>query len=59
MTMTTTRGGRAEPRREALLTDFTLAPVSDEERHRAQLAVCARSKDATEARELLETLGLL
>ena len=57
--MTTTRNSRAEPRRESLLTDFALSPVSEEERRRAQLAVCARSADASEARELLEALGLL
>jgi hypothetical protein len=58
-TMTTSRAGRNEPRREALLSDFTLRPVTDEERRRARLAVCARSADATEARELLEALGLI
>ena len=60
--MTTTQASRprtAEPRREMLLTDFTLAPVSDEDKRRAAVAVCARCADAAEARELLEALGLL
>jgi hypothetical protein len=64
MTTTTTttrtgRGDRSEPRREALLSDFTLAPVSADERRRAALAVCGRSETTDEARELLEALGLL
>jgi hypothetical protein len=59
MTTTTTHRTATEPRRESLLTDFTLAPVSDSDRRRAALAVCARSETATEARELLEALGLL
>jgi len=58
-TMTSSRSPRTEPRRESLLTDFTLAPVSADERRRASLAVCARSADAAEARELLEALGLI
>lgn len=60
-TMTTPqtgRGNRAEPRRESLLTDFTLAPTSPQERRRAALAVCARSETVEEARELLQALGL-
>jgi hypothetical protein len=48
-----------EPRRESLLADFALAPVSAEERRRAALAVCHRSATADEARELLDALGLL
>jgi hypothetical protein len=58
-TMTTPKAPRTEPRRESLLTDFTLAPVTDEERHRASLAVCARSANAAEARDVLEALGLI
>lgn len=58
-TMTPSRSTRTEPRRESLLTDFTLAAVSAEEKHRASLAVCARSTNAAEARELLEALGLI
>jgi hypothetical protein len=62
--MTTTtrpshRAKQAEPRRESLLTDFTLTPVSADERRRAALAVCHQSATADEARELLEALGLL
>lgn len=62
--MTTTsespkRGKAAEPRRESLLTDFALVPISIEERRLAALAVCARSETASEARELLDALGLL
>jgi hypothetical protein len=62
--MTTTtqnarRGKAAEPRRESLLTDFALVPVSTAERRRAALAVCARSETPAEARELLDALGLL
>jgi hypothetical protein len=60
--MTTTRTSQrtgAEPRRESLLADFTLAPITADERHRAALAVCDRSDNADEARELLEALGLL
>jgi hypothetical protein len=59
---TTTRTPRrtkpAEPRRESLLADFALTPISPEERRRAALAVCHRSATAEEARELLEALGL-
>jgi hypothetical protein len=58
-TRTPRRAKPAEPRRESLLTDFTLAPVSREERRRAALAVCHRSATADEARELLDALGLL
>jgi hypothetical protein len=61
--MTTTRTSRRakspEPRRESLLADFALTPVSPEERRRAALAVCRRSATAEEARELLDALGLL
>jgi hypothetical protein len=62
--MTTTtqsvrRGKSAEPRRESLLTDFALVPISAEERRLAALAVCARAETKEEARDLLETLGLL
>jgi hypothetical protein len=53
------RGKSAEPRRESLLTDFALVPISAEERRLAALAVCARSETADEARELLGALGLL
>jgi hypothetical protein len=42
-----------------MLSDFTLAPVTPAERRRAALAVCHRCTDATEARELLDALGLL
>jgi hypothetical protein len=60
---TTTRTPRrtkpAEPRRESLLTDFALTPISPEERRRAALAVCHRATSADEARELLDALGLL
>jgi hypothetical protein len=60
---TTTRTQRrtkpAEPRRESLLADFALTPVSSEERRRAALAICHRAANADEARELLEALGLL
>lgn len=60
---TTTRTQRrtkpAEPRRESLLADFALTPVSPEERRRAALAICHRAANADEARELLEALGLL
>lgn len=49
----------AESRREALLTDFTLTPVSPEERRRAALTVCHGSATVGEARELLSALGLL
>jgi hypothetical protein len=58
-TRTPRRAKSAEPRRESLLTDFTLAPISPEQRRRAALAVCHRSATADEARELLEALGLL
>jgi hypothetical protein len=60
MTTTTTRRTKpAEPRRESLLTDFALTPISPDERRRAALAVCERSTTADEARQLLEALGLL
>jgi len=49
----------AEPRRESLLADFALMPVSPEQRRHAALAVCHRCATADEARELLEALGLL
>jgi hypothetical protein len=57
----TTRTGKTatEPRRESLLTDFTLTPVPEQDRRRAALAVCDRSSSVEEARELLEALGLL
>jgi hypothetical protein len=42
-----------------LLTDFTLAPLSPEERRRAALTVCRSSETVDEARELLSALGLL
>jgi hypothetical protein len=60
---TTTRTPRrtkpAEPRRETLLAEFALVPISPEQRRRAALAVCQRASSAGEARELLEALGLL
>jgi hypothetical protein len=56
---TTTRKAATEPRRESLLTDFTLTPIPAQDRRRAALAVCARSESAAEARELREALGLL
>jgi hypothetical protein len=60
MTTRTARPERSgEPRRETLLTDFTLAPLSAEERRRAALTVCRSSETADEARELLSALGLL
>jgi hypothetical protein len=49
----------AEPRRESLLADFTLAPISAAERRQAAIAVCERAETADDARELLEALGLL
>jgi hypothetical protein len=59
MTTTTTTTPRTETRRESLSTDFTLAPMTPEQRRRAALAVCDRSSDAGEAHLLLEALGLL
>jgi len=56
---TTQRGKSGEPRRETLLTDFTLVPLSPTDRRQAALAVCEQSADAEEARELLSALGLL
>lgn len=56
-TARTQHGG--EPRRETLLTDFTLVPLSPEERRRAALTVCHSSETVEEARELLSALGLL
>ncbi|HEX3706360.1 MAG TPA: hypothetical protein VHV76_06985 [Mycobacteriales bacterium] len=56
-TARTDRSG--EPRRETLLTDFTLMPLSPGERRRAALTVCQSSETADEARELLSALGLL
>jgi hypothetical protein len=60
---TKTRNSRrtkpAEGRRETMLADFTVVPVSAEDRHRAALAVCHRSATVEEARELLDALGLL
>ena len=53
------RAKGAESRRESLLADYALTPVSDEDRRRAALAVCHRCATAEEARELLEALGLL
>jgi hypothetical protein len=53
------RGKPAEPRREALLTDFSVTPTTPQERRRAALAVCDRAGGAAEAHELLEALGLL
>ena len=60
MTTKTARPERSgEPRRETLLTDFTLAPLSAEQRRRAALTVCRSSETVDEARELLSALGLL
>ncbi|HVV75955.1 MAG TPA: hypothetical protein VHC43_07950 [Mycobacteriales bacterium] len=56
-TAKTERSG--EPRRETLLTDFTLVALSPEERRRAALTVCRSSETVDEARELLSALGLL
>jgi hypothetical protein len=53
------RAKPAEPRRETLLTDFAVTPISPADRRSAALAVCARATDAAEAHELLEALGLL
>lgn len=53
------RGKAVEPRRESLLADFAVVPVSAAERRRAALAVCARAESAAEAHDLLEALGLL
>jgi hypothetical protein len=59
-TTRTPRGSKgAETRRESLLADFTLVPISAEERHSAALAVCERAATTDEARELLDALGLL
>jgi hypothetical protein len=52
-------GKPAETRRESLLTDFALSPMSADERRRAAIAVCDRAASTEEARELLEALGLL
>jgi hypothetical protein len=62
MTTTTRKPRRtkpAEPRREALLADFALSPISPEERRKAALAVCHRAASVEEAREMLDALGLL
>jgi hypothetical protein len=60
MTTRTARTERSgEPRRETLLTDFTLVQLTAEERRRAALTVCHRSETVDEARELLSALGLL
>jgi hypothetical protein len=56
---TSSRTKPAEPRRESLLTDFTVTPTSPGERRRAALAVCDRAHDAAEAHDLLDALGLL
>jgi hypothetical protein len=58
-TSTPSRTKQVEPRRESLLADFALVPISLEERRLAALAVCRRSQSAAEARELLDALGLL
>jgi hypothetical protein len=58
-TRTPRRAKAVEPRRESLLTDFTVTPMSAEDRRRAAIAVCRRSASVEEARELLEALGLL
>jgi hypothetical protein len=62
MTTTTRKPGRSRPvdsRRESLLTDFEVVPLTAEDRRRAALAVCRRCDTADEARELLAALGLL
>jgi hypothetical protein len=56
---TTQHGKSGESRRETLLTDFAIAPLSADERRQAALAVCHRSANVEEARELLSALGLL
>jgi hypothetical protein len=56
-TTQTQRG--TETRRETLLADFTMSPLSEDERRRAALTVCRGSASAAEARELLSALGLL
>ncbi|HWA66555.1 MAG TPA: hypothetical protein VG899_09345 [Mycobacteriales bacterium] len=59
MSTSTARAQRGESRRETLLTDFTLAPLTPQERRRAALTVCRGSETVDEARELLSALGLL
>jgi hypothetical protein len=59
MTRSSQRGKPGESRRETLLTDFALAPLSPADRRKAALAVCQRSQSVAEARELLSALGLL
>jgi hypothetical protein len=60
MTTQTARPERTgESRRETLLADFTLAPLTPNERRRAALTVCQSAETADEARELLSALGLL
>jgi hypothetical protein len=56
---TSQHGKSGEPRRETLLTDYAIVPLSAAERRRAALAVCHRSANVEEARELLSALGLL
>jgi len=56
---TSQHGKSGESRRETLLTDFAIAPLSAAERRQAALAVCRRSANVEEARELLSALGLL
>ena len=50
-------------RRDAMLADLAVTPLRPEERKAAALVVCAntleRGGTATEARELLDALGLL
>jgi hypothetical protein len=58
-TRTPRRAKPAETRRESLLADYALAPISAAERRRAALAVCHRAATVEEARELLDALGLL
>jgi hypothetical protein len=58
-TGTSARPKSAEPRRESLLADFAVTPISADERRRAALAVCDRAQDAAEAHDLLDALGLL
>ncbi|MBV9869017.1 MAG: hypothetical protein JO214_00075 [Frankiaceae bacterium] len=53
------RANGAEPRRETLLTDFAVTPISPADRRRAALAVCDRASSPAEAHDILEALGLL
>jgi len=57
--VTTTKTPSRQEQRRAMLTDFTLSPVSPEDRRRAALAVAARGGDRDDVRLMLEALGLL